>query len=79
MSDKPDTEHVQRLMIRRDILGDVYTKARAEYEQASREANEAFQNLMHHEDTRCHGLIRSGWNPLYCQLDHGHDGEHWHR
>ena len=76
MSDKPDTEHVQRLMIRRDILGDIYTRARAEYEQAVREADEAFQNLMHWEETRCHVMIRSGRNPLYCKLERGHDGEH---
>lgn len=76
MSDKPDKERVRRLMIRKDILGDIYTRARAEYEQAVSEADEAFQNLMHWEETRCHASIRLRGTPLYCELDRGHDGEH---
>lgn len=64
-------------LTKRDVLGEVYTRARAEYEDAARNAHETLDALMQEEESLCHKLIKSGRNPLYCKLQRGHDGQCW--
>lgn len=76
---EPDRQRILTLQTRRDLLGEHLARAKAEYEDAMRIHGEAFEELMQYEDSRCHKLIRSGRNPLYCQLERGHDDECWSR
>lgn len=67
---QPDRSRVEHLRIRRDIMGEIYHKARSGYEQAARDYEDAARY-----DYRCYTMIRSGRNPIFCKLDQGHDGE----